>query len=89
MTTVAKRVRTVQRRLLEAAYGAQFRMLLETTNLSNVVLLDALTVCEDEPDPPARVLQLWQDWGGGGSGGNYWSFPDYVRYRHSPPMMNP
>lgn len=83
-----KQVRNVQRRLLEAAHGMQFPMLLSVTKLSRAVLVDALELCANEPDPSARVLQLWRDWGGGG-GGSYRSFPDYVRWRCSPEMMNP
>lgn len=86
MTATAKQVRKVQRRLLEAAYGASFTMLIQTTQLSSHLLLDALELCEKEHDPAARVLQLWQDWRGTT---DYRTFPEYVRWRTSAAMMTP
>lgn len=76
-----KQVRKVKRRLLEAAYGASFQMLVETTSLSSHALIDALELCEHEADPAMCVLQLWRNWINGGIGSDYKPFPEYVRLR--------
>lgn len=80
MTVVDKQVRTVRRKLLEAAYGASFKMLEQTTQLSKSVLVDALELCEDASDPASEVLQMWRNWQ---SSTEYRSFPEYVRWRSS------